>query len=78
MEYSEAIEKQAAMLACRRSPDARRASAETRFRSPPLALFDLGPDEWLLALWLLEYAPRTRGASAGPLQLPLLLEAPAG
>ncbi len=48
--------------------------AETRFRSPQLALFHLGPDEWLLALRLPEYAPRRRGTLAGPVQLPLLLE----
>lgn len=48
--------------------------AETQFRSPQLALFDLGPDEWLLALRLPEYAARRRGAPAGPVQLPLLLD----
>jgi hypothetical protein len=44
----------------------------TQFRSPQLALFDLGPDEWLLSLRLPEYAPRQRGAPGGPVQLPLL------
>ncbi len=33
---------------------------ETHFRSPQLALFELGPDEWCLFMKLPEYAPRMR------------------
>jgi len=50
--------------------------AATRFRSPQLALFELGPDEWLLYLRLPEYALRHGGIARGPVQLPLLLDAP--
>jgi len=50
--------------------------AATRFRSPQLALFALGPDEWLRYLRLPEYAPRQGGIARGPVQLPLLLDAP--
>ncbi len=49
--------------------------AETRFRSPQLTLFDLGPDEWLLFLRLPAYAPRKRVTPGGATQLPLPLEA---
>jgi len=69
---------------CRRAAPRRQAIrevqsprlAETRFRSPQLALFELGPDEWLLYLRLPEYAPRHGGIARGPVQLPLLLDAP--
>ena len=46
--------------------------ASIPFRSPPLALFDLGPHEWLLYWRTPEYAParRKRGVS-GIIQLPL-------
>ncbi len=47
----------------------------TRFRSPQLTLFDLGPDEWLLFLRLPAYAPRKRVTPSGSAQLPLPLEA---
>lgn len=69
---------------CRRAAPRRQAIrevqsprlAETRFRSPQRALFALGPDEWLLSLRLPEYAPRQGGIARGPVQLPLLLDAP--
>ncbi len=34
--------------------------AETVFRSPQIALFDLGPDEWLLYWKVPSYAPHRR------------------
>jgi putative transposase len=44
----------------------------TPFRSPQLALFDLGPGEWLLDWRTPEYAPRSRKRRvAGIVQLPL-------
>lgn len=43
--------------------------AKIRFRSPQLALFDRGPDEWLLFLRLPAYAPRKRVMPGGSTQL---------
>jgi DNA-binding MarR family transcriptional regulator len=52
---------------------------ETRFRSPQLLLWELGPEDWHLVLRLPEYAPRRRQIPAA-VQLPLLSEevAPTG
>jgi putative transposase len=44
---------------------------ETRFRSPQLLLWELGPGDWHLVLRLPEYAPRRRSVP-GATQLPLL------
>jgi putative transposase len=44
---------------------------ETRFRSPQLLLWELGPDDWHVVLRLPEYAPRRR-QTATAVQLPLL------
>src|SRR5436189_3107132 len=45
---------------------------DTPFRSPQLALFDLGPGEWLLYWKTPELAPaRRRRRVAGIIQLPL-------
>ncbi|MBO0790753.1 MAG: hypothetical protein J2P36_07365, partial [Ktedonobacteraceae bacterium] len=46
--------------------------SHTPFRSPQLALFDLGPDEWLLYWKAPSYAPARRKRSVpGIMQLPL-------
>jgi putative transposase len=46
--------------------------ADTPFRSPQIALFDLGPHEWLLYWKAPEYAPAHRkGRVPGMIQLPL-------
>jgi len=49
---------------------------ETQFKSPQLALWELGPDDWHLVIRLPEYAPRRRQTAAA-VQLPLLPEAAA-
>jgi putative transposase len=49
---------------------------ETRFKSPQLALWELGPDDWHVVLRLPEYAPRRRQPAVA-VQLPLLPEAAA-
>jgi hypothetical protein len=48
---------------------------ETHFRSPQLALFELGPDEWRLFMKLPEYVPRKRKRQINAItQLPLFPE----
>jgi hypothetical protein len=45
---------------------------ETRYRSPQLTLWSLGPDEWLLFKRLPDYAARKKRRPSGVTQLPLL------
>jgi hypothetical protein len=45
---------------------------ETRYRSPQLTLWSLGPDEWLLFKRLPDYAARKKRRPSGMIQLPLL------
>jgi putative transposase len=49
---------------------------ETPFRSPQLALFDLGPDEWLLYWRAPDYAPARRKRRVEGLVQPLLFDFP--
>jgi len=49
---------------------------ETIFRSPQLALFDLGPDEWLLYWKAPSYAPRRRHAPGSNITQLVLFEVP--
>ena len=42
---------------------------ETQFKSPQLALWELGPEDWHLVLRLPEYVPRRPRWSGGELQL---------
>ena len=44
---------------------------DTYFRSPQLALFELGPDEWLLCLRAPQYASRRHTRTEASVQLPL-------
>lgn len=44
---------------------------DTYFRSPQLALFELGPDEWLLCLRAAQYASRRHTRTEASVQLPL-------
>lgn len=48
--------------------------ATTRYRSPQLSLFDLGPDDWLLYLRLPAYASRKPTPATQSMQLPLPLD----
>jgi hypothetical protein len=50
--------------------------AETIFRSPQLALFDLGPDEWLLYWKAPSYASRRRRKPASKITQLVLFEVP--
>ncbi len=52
--------------------------AATRFRSPQLSLFDLGPNDWLLYVRIPEYASRKLVVLANVVQLPLLVDASSG
>ena len=45
--------------------------ATTRYRSPQLALFELGPNDWLPYVRLPDYARRKRTALSKLIQLPL-------
>lgn len=49
---------------------------ETPFRSPQLALFDVGPDEWLLYWRAPDYAPVRRKRRVEGLVQPLLFDFP--
>jgi Phage integrase, N-terminal SAM-like domain len=49
---------------------------ETPFRSPQLALFDLGPDEWLLYWRAPDYTPARRKRRVEGLVQPLLFDFP--
>jgi hypothetical protein len=44
---------------------------QTRYQSPQLALFDLGPDDWLLFLKVPTYTPRKKRKRTEVIQLPL-------
>jgi transposase len=48
--------------------------ATTRYRSPQLSLFELGPDDWLLYLRLPEYGSRKRATNPTSVQLSLPLD----
>src|SRR5712692_1196551 len=50
--------------------------AETVFQSPQLALFDLGPDEWLLYWKAPSYAPRQRRPPGSKVTQLVLFEVP--
>lgn len=47
---------------------------ETPFRSPPLRLFDLGPDEWLLYWRMPDVAPARRRRRVPGLVQPMLFD----
>ena len=49
--------------------------ATTRYRSLQLALFELGPDDWLPFVRLPKYAPRSRLAPSAGIQLSLAWQA---
>jgi hypothetical protein len=80
------VEYQAMMLSTyhvQRSDDHRRVTQvrnprvmETVFRSPQLALFDLGPDEWLLYWKAPAYVPRRRRAPRSHVTQLILFEVP--
>src|SRR5205823_2096194 len=44
---------------------------QTRYQSPQLALFELGPDDWLLFKKVSAYPPRKKRKRAEVVQLPL-------
>ena len=50
--------------------------AETIFRSPQLALFDLGPDEWLLYWKAPSYVPRRKRLPGSKITQLVLFEVP--